>query len=351
MRPYINHIPSADEVYIKVQIVSALGIRSTAMKKPQRSRRPKRIQLRSYSLLTSICISALLTLAGLSILSFITKEKPPSIVAQSLPSNLTDTILIPTPTRAIARGEKLRNVEYVETRWPRSRVSGSYITDISQYLNAVALTALPEHVPISSSQVTTEVVESNAVVEGIPEGMRAITVKVDIESAVEGWAQSGNYVDVIVLRTSPESASGLETKVIAENVKILSAGRAAIPAHLGETAPQTPATITLLTSQEDALKIKTAAALGKLTFALRAKGDISPTLSLAMNQKSLLGGTLPVVKKSFEFKGYARDAQGQLYVLDERGHWIRSKSLPEELNSSEHPAVLANLPNRIQESR
>lgn len=309
------------------------------MKKSRPPKRPKRLRQKTFPVLAFLSVGFLLLIASLTAITLSGRKGAPQGFQNTPLSNLDDTILVPTPARPIARGERLKDLEYVETRWPRSRVSGSYITDISHYVDAVALIPLAEHVPISLSSITNDSIEANAVVEGIPEGMRAITVRVDIESAVEGWAQSGNYVDVIVIRASPETAAGLETKVIAENVKILSAGRAAIAAHSGDTAPQAPATVTLLTSQEDALKIKTAAALGKLTFALRAKNDTAPTLSLAMNQKSLLGSTQVPSKKSLEFKGYARDAQGKLYVLEEHGHWIRAKNLPQEfdLRTSEKP--------------
>lgn len=239
--------------------------------------------------------------------------------------NDLDMVMIPTPTRNIARGERLGEVEFTETKWPKTRLTGQYVSNLQEFRTAVAVTAIPKLLPIPISAVTKEPLDSNLVVEGIPDGMRAITVKVDAESAVEGWARSGNYVDVMVIRASTDSNIGLETKVIAENIKILSAGSSVTPVNGGTSAPATPGTITLLVTQEDALKIKTGANIGKLTFSLRGRGDQSPSEAVAMNQRKLLGGSYsPISAPKSEVKGYARSPDGKLYILGENSKWQRS---------------------------
>ena len=235
-----------------------------------------------------------------------------------------DLVLIPAPTRNIARGEKLSAVEFTRLKWPKERVSANYISDLSQYADAIAATPIPQLLPVPISSVTREALDENAVVDGIPAGMRAITVKVDAESAVEGWAASGNYVDVILIRATKENELGLQAKVIAENVRILSAGRSARPINASEAAPEAPSTATLLVSQEDALAIKAAMNLGKLTFALRAQGDVSPAAVTSLNQRKILGAPTVQVKKDNEFQGSARGPDGRTYLLEKSNRWIRT---------------------------
>jgi Flp pilus assembly protein CpaB len=237
-----------------------------------------------------------------------------------------DTVLLPTPLRPIAKGEKLGSVAFAKTKWPKSSLNTNYVNNEADYASAVALTPLPAHLPIPISAVAVGAADANAVVEGIPAGFRAITVRVDAESAVEGWARSGNYVDVIVLRQSNDREVGVEAKIIAENVKILSAGRSTEPLSGQGSAPNAPPTVTLLVSQEDALKIKTAANVGKLTFSLRGVGDSSPSVSLAMNQKSLLGNVHNVVPKKQRYVGTAKGPDGNTYVLSEDARWIRAQA-------------------------
>jgi Flp pilus assembly protein CpaB len=99
----------------------------------------------------------------------------------------------------------------------------------------------------------------------IPAGMRAMTVKVDATTAVEGWAGSGAVVDVLLVTKD-------QTKVVAERVKILSAERSVSPVE-GGAAPNVPNTVTLLVSQEQCLAINTAIPQGKIAFALRSQRD------------------------------------------------------------------------------
>jgi pilus assembly protein CpaB len=230
-----------------------------------------------------------------------------------------ESISIPTPTRQIARGERLDNIQFATVRWPKSRLQdGQYLLSVAGLGSTYAMSPLPAHLPVPLASLSTSAPDQNAVAEAIPQGMRAITVKVDAESAIEGWARSGNFIDVILVRTAKEQ--GLESLIIAENVKILSAGASAQPMASGDTAPKAPNTVTLLVSQEDALKIKTASNLGKLTFALRGTGDSSPTVAVSVDQKKLFG----VAPKPVSFTGRATGPDGSQYVLAKDKRWFRA---------------------------
>jgi Flp pilus assembly protein CpaB len=297
-----------------------------------RKRRPRRLRRKTNTLVVFLSTSGLVL--GIAAL-FITMQ-PRQVESDDIQNKVViasdyDTVLVPTPTRTIARGEILGNVTFSTVRWPKHRLTENYILDIEPYMNATSLAVLPKYLPIPISAITTEVVDSNAVVDGIPEGMRAITVRVDEESSVEGWARSGNFVDVIMIRSSANDVLGLETKVIAENVKILSAERESTPSRGGSVAQKAPRTVTLLTTQEDALKVKTAGSIGKLTFALRGSGDQSPTLSTAMNQRKLLGQPRADTTRA-NFRGFAKGPNGEMYVLSqEANRWLQSPELTGEV--------------------
>lgn len=236
--------------------------------------------------------------------------------------NDDDIVVVQVPSRPIVRGEKLSSVPFAAIKWPKSRLSSEYIGTIDAYKDAVAITPLPKLLPIPVSAVTTAPLDANHVSSAIPPGMRGITVRVDAESAVEGWAQSGNYVDVYLVRATKDGA--LETRVIAENIKILSAERSALPAASDQIAPKAPSTVTLLVAQEDALKIKTATNLGKLTFALRGTSDPLPVTKLGLNQRELLDGSTPVTPAKKKYRGVARGVDGRTFVLEDNADWAES---------------------------
>jgi Flp pilus assembly protein CpaB len=239
-----------------------------------------------------------------------------------------DTVMIPVPLRTVARGERLAQIPLSQVKWPNDASITPYLRSIQGYEDSVATFSLPANLPIPLAGISKNAVESNAVVDGIPDGMRAITVRVDAESAVEGWARSGNFVDVIVLRQSKKSGVGIEAKVIAENVRILSAGRSTEPLAGQASAPSAPATVTLLTTQEDALKVKTAASVGKLTFSLRGFDDEAPTLATAMSQKTLLDEAKTFFPKQKSFRGIAVGPNGRKFVLGNDSRWIESGGRP-----------------------
>jgi len=241
--------------------------------------------------------------------------------------------LIPVPVRTIAKGEPLSPEMFTEIRWPKSRLNASYVVDSAVFQNAFAAQQLPELIPVPKSLLSLVALKDNPVAESIPEGMRAITVKVDAESGVEGWAGAGNRVDVLLVKTSQtQGGSGLESYIVAENVRILSAGRSAEPQANTGNASNAPSTVTLLTTQEDALKIKMATTLGKLAFALRGSNDVLPSVTHTVTQQRLFAlgkAAQQPVQKSYS--GTAVGPDGKTYVLSGENKWVRASNSASEV--------------------
>ena len=289
------------------------------------AKKPKKITRYSYRPELLILV-ALLFIALISVLGGrkgATEQKIETVAVASE----DDVVLIPTPLRSIAKGEKLQKVPFARTKWPKSQVNQKYIKSTEGYAKYVALTALPANLPIPVSAIAKSGSEGNAVIDSIPREMRAISIRVDDESAVEGWARPGDFVDVILLRQSKDSDIGIEAKVIAENVKILSAGKSAERSQNGRT----PATVTVLVDQEHALKVKAAANIGKLTFALRAGGDNTPTLAKRMDQRALLGNARASLPRSESYRGKARGPDGKIYLLSNQSKWIKKEKVVEKV--------------------
>jgi pilus assembly protein CpaB len=285
---------------------------------PRKRGRPERLRPWRHGQLVYVLLAAVVLLAFIAA----TRVSSPTIPQVQIVSE-EDTITVPTPQRQVVRGEQLSRVEFILVRWPKSKLPAHYLLELEKYRGHFALNTLPPHLPIPLNAISNAVPDSNAVAEAIPQGMRAITVKVDAESAIEGWARRGNYIDVILIRTSKDESPGLESLVIAENVRILSAGASAQPVTAGDTAPKAPNTLTLLVSQEDALRVKIASNVGRLTFALRGNGDSSPTATTSIDQRKLLG-QVPTNPKVASFVGRAKGPDGKTYVLSQNSKWFRS---------------------------
>lgn len=308
------------------------GSKARPLPKPRRVRRSGQFAVTSMVLAVAFGALAIVQMKS-------AVDGTPAVAAALLPqpSSLEDFVEIPTPARPVAKGERIRDVPFTTIRWPKQRLNGQYLTSVEGLENAATLAALPELIPMPISAIARDGVDGNAVVERIPEGMRAITIRVDSESAVEGWARTGNTVDVILIRAA-DSSSELEAKIVAMNVRILSVNRTvdtAVERPTGGGTPPPPATVTLLTTQEDALRIKTAGSVGKLTFSLRGTGDMKPAHILSIGQRDLSLAGSSHSRKETEFRGYARGPDGTLYGLASGADWVvAEESLTLGANSS-----------------
>lgn len=283
-------------------------------KRPRRILRKRIWSRRAAALCFSLMLAAL---AGYSGRAPAEAARPPTARVEHVTDD--DFLMLPVPVRAVARGERVVDIPFTTASWPRSKVQESYLRNIALHKESIFGSSLPAQMPVPLGMLHPSGIDLNAVVEKIPAGMRAITVRVDEESAVEGWARSGSHVDVIVVRAGGKGS--LESKVIAENVRILSAGRSADPMSGGSSAPKAPSTITLLVSQEDALRIKTAANIGKLTFSLRGVNDEAPADVRFVRQDQLL--STGADDKTFDYQGLAKGPGGEIYYLVNDRRWIK----------------------------
>ncbi len=140
--------------------------------------------------------------------------------------------------------------------------------------------------PITRDYLT-PVKPASEVIGEIPEGYRAVTIRVDERTSVEGWARAGARVDVVW-------SSRLEGKpmisVIVENAKILSAERQVNPhPENQENKPAPiPTTVTLLVAAEDANRIQLASVSGTMSLSLRGGNDSKANKSAPLTIDDLI---------------------------------------------------------------
>jgi Flp pilus assembly protein CpaB len=188
-------------------------------------------------------------------------EKTPIVVGQF------DSIELSVPIKVVPRGTKISEIPLTKIRFPVHQVPEGAIRNLEPYLEWVTSTELPGSLPLFAQNLSKSPTSHNPVITQIPPGMRAMAIKVDATSAVEGWATSGSHVDVILVRSDNETST-----VVAEDVRVLSAERSVDPIS-GNGLPHIPSTVTLLVNQNQCLAINTAISLGTIRFALRNNFD------------------------------------------------------------------------------
>jgi pilus assembly protein CpaB len=126
----------------------------------------------------------------------------------------------------------------------------------------------------------------------IPEGYRALTVKVDEIVGVSGFVMPGSFVDVVavILPVGQGAASqGPISKIVLQNIKVLASG-GSIDQPENQREPSAVRAVTLLVTPEQAEKLVLAANESKLQLVMRNFGDQEDSLTNGVNKEKLLGG-------------------------------------------------------------
>jgi len=104
----------------------------------------------------------------------------------------------------------------------------------------------------------------------IPNGMRAVSVRVNEVVSVAGFVTPGTRVDVLLTGT-PEGGNDQQTTTVLQNVRVIAAGHTLEHSATGEA--QNTAVITLLVSPDDAQRLTLASSQGHIQLALRSPLD------------------------------------------------------------------------------
>jgi pilus assembly protein CpaB len=143
------------------------------------------------------------------------------------------------------------------------------------------------------------IVESRLAPEGtaaglsavIPEGYRAMTVKVDDAAGISGFIQPGALVDVVVV-IDPREGSGMQdpiSKIVLQNIKVLANGQN-IDKPKDEREANSVKAVTLQVTPEQAEKLALASNEGKLQLVMRNQIDQGDEVTPGVNKRGLLTG-------------------------------------------------------------
>ena len=122
----------------------------------------------------------------------------------------------------------------------------------------------------------------------IPEGMRAVSVRVNEVVGVAGYVLPGNRVDVVATASPTESRSDTTSKVVLTNVQVLTAGTR-MEQGQDNNQPTQVTVVTLLVNPEQAERLALASTEGKIQLALRNPLDQGTPETPGIKPAGLLG--------------------------------------------------------------
>jgi len=190
------------------------------------------------------------------------------------------------PVQEIEAGLPLEPRMFRKESRPQVGVSNRVVKDFEEIRAHYSRSLIVPGQPLHRDYITS-VRPTNVITANIPEGFRAVTIRVDAQSSVEGFVRPGARVDV-VWASSIRGKPGITT--IVQNARVLSAERQTDKEQ--QKGAAVPNTVSLLVSAQDAQKIQLASTTGKLSLSLRGDLDTGKAGSgSSITIDDLFGGT------------------------------------------------------------
>jgi pilus assembly protein CpaB len=190
--------------------------------------------------------------------------------------------------RDLPLGRVLTAEDVKLTAWPSEAVPENFSTTVEEVLGRGVITPVTLNEPLLSGKMAVKEAGGGLPIV-IPGGMREISVKVDEVIQVAGFALPGTHVDVFVTIDPGQQQNDPTTKLILQNVSILTANQIVQTAENGE--PTTATVVTLLLTPEDGEKLILASGRGKIQLGLRNTLDLDSLETEGVKIEDLLPST------------------------------------------------------------
>jgi pilus assembly protein CpaB len=174
--------------------------------------------------------------------------------------------------------------------WPAQTPLTGGFDSVDAVVNRGLIAAVSENEPLTENKLA-PVGAGAGLSPSIPEGMRAMSVRVNEVIGVAGFVVPGTRVDVLVTVRQQDAS---RTQVVLDNVQVLSAGTRYDQENARQEGKPIPSTVvTLLVSPEDAERVTLAQSEGQIMLALRNPLDTEPTETDGVRLAGLFGEPAP----------------------------------------------------------
>jgi pilus assembly protein CpaB len=207
--------------------------------------------------------------------------------AQAYTKNLTRVAVAKV---AIPVGTKIIPEQVMMVQFPKESTPDGTFESSDKLVGRVAVVNIAPREPITETRLAPEGT-SAGLSAVIPEGYRAMTVKVDDVVGISGFIMPGTLVDVVVV-IDPQEKAGMQdpiSKIVLQNIKVLANGQN-IDKPESEREANSVKAVTLLVLPEQAEKLALAASEGKLQLVMRNSIDQGDEQTTGMDKRRLLSG-------------------------------------------------------------
>ncbi len=191
---------------------------------------------------------------------------------------------------AIPLGSKIIAEQIMVVQCPKESTPDGAFDSPEKLAGRVAVMNISAREPVTESRLAPEGTAAGLSAV-IPEGYRAMTVKVDDAAGISGFIMPGTLVDVVVT-IDPREGSGMQdpiSKIVLQNIKVLANGQN-IDKPENEREANSVKAVTLQVTPEQAEKLALASTEGKLQLVMRNQIDQGDEQTPGINKRSLLSG-------------------------------------------------------------
>jgi pilus assembly protein CpaB len=187
-------------------------------------------------------------------------------------------------------GTLLKDEHLAFVPWPATNLPAGYFESKEELVSRGLVQSVVENEPILESKLAPK--GSGA---GLPpmieKGKRAVSIRANEIIGVVGYVLPGTRVDVILTAT-PVGAQEAITKIVLQNVYVVTAGPAIQKDAEGK--PQTVTAVTLIVTPEEAEKLTSASSQGQFQLALRNPLDSEEAKTRGIQMSQLIRGSAPL---------------------------------------------------------
>jgi pilus assembly protein CpaB len=190
----------------------------------------------------------------------------------------------------IQPGEKIIAEQLQSVQFPSTAMPEGTFDSMEKLVGRVAVVQIAAREPVTDFKLAPEG-SAGGLSAVIPEGYRAMTVKVDDVVGISGFVMPGALVDVVVV-INPVEANGQQnpiSKIVLQNIKVLANGQN-IDRPKNDREPESVKAVTLQVLPEQAEKLALASTEGKLQLVMRNSVDQGDEQTLGVDKRVLLGG-------------------------------------------------------------
>jgi pilus assembly protein CpaB len=193
---------------------------------------------------------------------------------------------------AIPLGTKITPDQVTVVQFSKESTPDGVFESADKLTGRVAVVNIAAREPVTDSRLAPEGT-AGGLSAVIPEGYRAMTVKVDDVVGISGFIMPDTVVDVVVVITPTDTGGATHTepisKIVLQSIKVLANGQN-IDKPESEREANSVKAVTLLVTPEQAEKLALASTEGKLQLVMRNSIDQGDEQTPGVNKRGLLTG-------------------------------------------------------------